>query len=80
LNRAYGELLKKLPAGAKENLKNAQIAWLKFRDSEFQLIDKVYEQLQGTMYIPVRVADRTRVVEDRVIALRGYLISLQQDE
>lgn len=77
LNRVYAELMKKLPSDSQESLKNAQNAWLKFRDSEFFLIDKIYGQLQGTMYIPMRVADRTQIVKDRVIALRGYLFNLE---
>jgi uncharacterized protein YecT (DUF1311 family) len=77
LNKVYAELMKKLPSDAKDSLKNAQTAWLKFRDSEFVLIDKIYAQLQGTMYIPMRVADRTQIVEDRVIALRGFLFDLE---
>jgi uncharacterized protein YecT (DUF1311 family) len=77
LNKVYAELMKKLPSDAKETLKDAQTAWLKFRDSEFVLIDKIYAQLQGTMYIPMRVADRTQIVEDRVIALRGFLFDLE---
>ena len=73
LNRLYGELKKKLNAEGQLNLKNAQIEWIKYRDLEFKNIDSIYAPLEGSMYVPMRITDRIRIVRNRVLELEGYL-------
>jgi uncharacterized protein YecT (DUF1311 family) len=73
LNIVYRKLMAVLDADAKQNLKTAQVDWLKFRDSQTKLYSGIHAQLQGTMYIPI-FADRTvNLVRQRVIELQGLL-------
>ena len=73
LNRAYNELMKRLDAGGKTSLKAAQLQWLKFRDSEFKLIDSIYSKLQGTMYIPMHSENRMEIIKKRALELESRL-------
>lgn len=73
LNRAYGALAKAIDPSARQALKSAQQDWLKHRDTEFALIDAIYSSLDGTMYIPMRVQSRTRIVQERTMQLLDYL-------
>jgi uncharacterized protein YecT (DUF1311 family) len=73
LNRVYNDLAAKLDPKGKQSLKTAQIDWIKFRDSEYGLIDFVYSRMEGTMYIPMRVEARADVVRKRAVALKDYL-------
>lgn len=65
LNRIYQALRKALPAPASEKLKLAQQQWLLYRDASYALLDEQYNQYEGTLYLPMRVAARMRVTEDR---------------
>jgi uncharacterized protein YecT (DUF1311 family) len=78
LNRIYAELMKKLSPEGKANLKDAQLQWLKFRDSEFKLQDSIYSTLEGTMYIPMRVSDRMELVKKRAVELKSHLELLKE--
>ncbi len=73
LNKNYSQLMRQLKPAQKPGLKAAQLEWLKYRDSEFKLIDSIYDTLQGTMYIPMRIAERLEVVKVRALALAGYV-------
>lgn len=78
LNRIYAELMKKLSPEGKVNLKDAQLQWLKFRDSEFKLQDSIYSTLEGTMYIPMRASDRMELVKKRAVELKSHLELLKE--
>ncbi len=73
LNKNYGLLMQNLKPRQKEALKAAQLEWIKQRDLEFKFIDSVYDALQGTMYIPMRIAARMDVVKHRALELHDYL-------
>jgi uncharacterized protein YecT (DUF1311 family) len=73
LNRIYSALIKDLSPDEKEILKTAQKKWLEYRDNEFKLIDAVYAKLQGTMYITLRVNERTEIVKQRALNLNNYI-------
>jgi uncharacterized protein YecT (DUF1311 family) len=62
----------------KDTLKAAQLEWIKQRDLEFKFIDSVYDALQGTMYIPMRIAARMEVVKHRALELHEYLNLLKE--
>lgn len=72
LNKNYNALMKILDNKQKAALKAAQIQWLKFRDLDFASSGAIYETMDGTMYIPMSVASRTRVVRDRANQLLAY--------
>lgn len=73
LNRVYNQLRAVLNPDAKKALKAAQLKWLKYRDSEFRLIDSIYSSLEGTMFIPMRAGDRMDIVKNRAMELESYL-------
>lgn len=80
LNKNYGELMRTLKPSQKETLRLAQLEWIKFRDLDFKLIDSVYDTMQGTMYIPMRVDARMEVVKRRALELKGYLDLVTEGE
>jgi uncharacterized protein YecT (DUF1311 family) len=80
LNKDYGELMRTLKPSQKETLRLAQLEWIKFRDLDFKLIDSVYDTMQGTMYIPMRVDARMEVVKKRALELKGFLDLVTEGE
>jgi hypothetical protein len=40
---------------------------------EFKFIDSIYDTLQGTMYIPMRIDARMEVVKKRATELKDFL-------
>jgi uncharacterized protein YecT (DUF1311 family) len=78
LNKTYAELMRQLKPAQKANLKAAQLEWLKYRDSEFKLIDSIYDSLQGTMYLPMRIAERLELVKKRALDLGAYIELLNE--
>lgn len=73
LNRVYGVLMKKLPAKKAAVLKESQRDWLTYRDANYKLIDAIYDELQGTMYIPMRLYAKLRIVRERALLLSSYV-------
>jgi uncharacterized protein YecT (DUF1311 family) len=74
LNRVYGELLNKFNDADKKRLREAQRAWLKFRDAESDLLwaEALYGGVGGTL-APVAVSDAGRmIVRQRVCTLLQY--------
>jgi uncharacterized protein YecT (DUF1311 family) len=80
LNKNYGELMRGLKPKQKELLRLAQLEWIKYRDLEFKLIDSIYDTLEGTMYIPMRIDARMEVIKKRALELKGYLDLAQEGE
>ena len=78
LNRVYKALQGELKPAGKEALKQAQRAWIAQRDKEFELINAVHEQMDGTMWIPVMVNKRADVVKQRALALQDLLDLLKE--
>lgn len=72
LNLKYTNLMSSLSPAEKQALRNSQRQWIAFRDAEFKAIDALYNRLDGTMYLPMRVADRLEIVKARVLQLSGY--------
>ena len=80
LNKNYSALMQSLKPKQKETLRLAQLEWIKFRDLEFKLVDSVYDTMQGTMYIPMRVDARMEVIRKRALDLKGYLELIKEGE
>jgi uncharacterized protein YecT (DUF1311 family) len=80
LNKNYLELMRSLKAGQKEVLRSAQLEWIKYRALDFKLIDSIYDTMQGTMYIPMRVDARMEVVRKRALQLKGFLELITEGE
>ncbi|NJL59517.1 MAG: DUF1311 domain-containing protein [Desulfobacteraceae bacterium] len=73
LNKVYNQLKALLKPDVQAALRASQLEWIKFRDSEFALSDKIYSELQGTMYIPMRAGDRVEIVRKRTLELGSYI-------
>jgi uncharacterized protein YecT (DUF1311 family) len=78
LNKNYGDLMRTLKPSQKEALRLAQLEWIKYRDLDFKLIDSIYDTMQGTMYIPMRIDARMEVVKKRALELKGFLDLVQE--
>jgi uncharacterized protein YecT (DUF1311 family) len=79
LNFYYKELYGKLDNSGKKALKQSQIAWLKERDLSIRfnsiLLDRVYQEKQGTMYSLMRAGDADKmmvpIVKQRALYLKN---------
>lgn len=80
LNQVYGELMRTLSAKQKEALKLSELEWIKYRDLEFKFIDSIYDTLEGTMYIPLRISARVEVIRKRALELQGRLELINEGE
>ena len=80
LNRVYKALQSQLKPAGQDALKQAQKAWIVQRDKEFELINAIHAQMDGTMWIPVMAGKRADVVKGRALALEAYLTLLTQGE
>ena len=78
LNKNYGELMRSLKPPQKEALRLGQLEWIKYRDLDFKLIDSLYDTMQGTMYIPMRIDARMEVIKKRALELKGFLDLVQE--
>lgn len=77
LNVKYVDLRNMLTPQQKRALRDSQRQWIAYRDREFETIDAFYAQLEGTMYIPMRAADRLKVTKARVIQINSYISLLK---
>lgn len=74
LNQAYQSLMTRLGDTEKRQLRLAQRQWLKYRDAEFQFVDRNWTAAQfGSSSGLSRGAYKTSLVRARVEALLGYL-------
>jgi uncharacterized protein YecT (DUF1311 family) len=79
LNRVYRELGARLAEGLRPSLREAQRAWVAFRDGELAWLAKFYGSLDGSMYRSMLAADRLEVVRKRVLELNSSLDVLEQE-
>lgn len=76
LNKYYTILLKKLSSKDQEKLKTTQRNWLKFRDSEIQLIDVVSKDEYsggGTIQSNIQASRIKELTEARLIDIKNHL-------
>jgi len=79
LNRAYRELNARLAEGLRPSLREAQRAWVAFRDGELAWLAAFYGGLDGSMYRSMLAADRVELVRKRVLELTSFLDVLEQE-
>ena len=72
LNSVYANLISSLAPSEQQALREAQRQWILYRDAEFKLIDEMYKTKDGTMYIPMRAADRLEIIKTRALQLQAY--------
>lgn len=80
LNKNYQALLRKLKPAGKQQLITSQRSWIVFRDNEFKLIDSIYDEVPGTMYIPMRYEEKMEIVKRRALALVAHIDMLNEGE
>ena len=73
LNKNYSELMRTLKPKQKEALRLAELEWIKYRDLDFRLIASIYDTMDGTMYIPMRIDAHMEVIKKRALQLKGFL-------
>lgn len=76
LNAAYNLLIPKLQKNQREELKNSQKKWLKFRDAEFEFIINNWTRDNfGSSAWLSRGDYRTAIVRERVMQLLHYALN-----
>jgi len=74
LNKTYKSVLAKLGAEQQAKIKESQRNWIKYRDSEFDLIAENWTAKNfGSSAVLSRGAYRTTIIRDRVTLLLNYL-------
>ena len=76
LNKNFKTLLGLLTAVQKEKLKEVQRQWIKYRDKELEFSRSYYNQMQGTMWIPVAAQTRLNLTKQRAEDLSDYILTL----
>ena len=61
-----------------KKLEESQKAWEKYRDNEFQSIDRMFEEKQGTMYFNIKKGLKVEIVKQRALNLKKYLDTLNK--
>lgn len=79
LNRAYRELSARLAEGLRPSLREAQRAWVDFRDRDLAWLAAFYGGLDGSMYRSMLAADRVELVRKRVLELLSLRDVLEQE-
>lgn len=82
LNKYYKILLNKLNESDRESLKKAQQSWIKFRDSERDLVAILSNDEYtggGTMHRVAEADYRTEITKKRVADLFNYVIRFEQN-
>lgn len=77
LNKYYKLLKAELKQDGKNYLKEAEIAWIKFRDAENELIEHIFTSLEGTMYLPMLAEEKATLIKTRALQLKSYYQELQ---
>lgn len=73
LNRIWGELMRELPAPAKETLRASQRKWLAFRDADVEAMAAAYGEMQGSMFQVMHADSVSSLTRDRVRQLDALL-------
>ena len=73
LNKAYYLIKSKLSSERQQELKNSQRNWIKFRDTEFELIKNTWtRQNFGSSAVISRGSYRGTIIKNRVLQLLHY--------
>lgn len=72
MNRCYKRLMSRLSTSQQATLRASQLEWLKFRDSEFEVISQLIATKDGTMWQMVATSMGMQLVKDRTLQIRVY--------
>jgi uncharacterized protein YecT (DUF1311 family) len=73
IDKVYKELMSKLDAEQQKSLKEAQRAWIKWRDAEAELIARVGGAVGGSALRVDDAVAQEKLIKQRTEILRGYL-------
>jgi uncharacterized protein YecT (DUF1311 family) len=77
LNKYYKLLIEVLSKEEKQELKDAQIAWLKYRDLETKFRMDTLLNNQGTMYSNMAMSEKLDIVKQRALELKSLYDTLK---
>jgi uncharacterized protein YecT (DUF1311 family) len=79
MNKGYQTLLASLKPEGQAALREAQRAWLTYRDKQFELTNEIYmSEMQGTMYHVVATNNNMELVKERALHLKTMLDALNE--
>jgi len=73
LNKSYQALVKTLSIEQKKILINTQKLWIAYRDKEIEFSHQLYNDIQGTMWIPISAETKLNLTRHRTLELESYL-------
>jgi uncharacterized protein YecT (DUF1311 family) len=73
IDKVYKQLLGKLDAEQQKSLKEAQRAWIKWRDIEAELIARLGGAIGGSAMRVDYANAQTKLIQQRTEVLKGYL-------
>lgn len=73
LNKIYKQLMKKLNPQGQKLLKEAETAWIKYRDAELNFGDEIIYGIGGTIASTTSAGQRYDFVKTRTLELKAYL-------
>lgn len=73
LNQNYKKLMSLLSPETKKKLRESQRKWIEFRDKEILLSRELYNELGGTMWIPIIYETNMKLTRDRALELKQYI-------
>jgi uncharacterized protein YecT (DUF1311 family) len=73
LDKIYKELMGKLDADQQKSLKEAQRAWIKWRDAEAVLIARVAGDIGGSALRVDSLIEQEKLIKQRAEVLKGYI-------
>jgi len=73
LDKVYKQLMAKLEAEQQKSLKEAQRAWIKWRDAEADIIARVGGAIGGSAMRVDYANAQAKLIKERTEVLRGYL-------
>lgn len=73
MNKYYKLLISILPEKSKIKLRESQINWLKFRDTEFNFINEYYYNYkEGSMLLVIGDNKKMEIVKKRALEIKEY--------
>jgi uncharacterized protein YecT (DUF1311 family) len=77
IRTAYYKLhMNTLDTDEQEKLRDSQRQWLVYRDKEFEFIETMYRNMEGTMWKIVEADNRNNIVRQRALELTSYYDTL----
>jgi uncharacterized protein YecT (DUF1311 family) len=79
IDKVYKELMSKLDAEQQKSLKEAQRAWIKWRDAEADIIARVGGAVGGSALRVDYAAAQEKLIRQRTAVLTGYIKDAQSN-